>query len=412
MTRRGRPGALTAEASTPGLADVGTQSRPASGGDLATSGFFGSARVAGARFAAYDGSLVPAGFGADLLGEYWACRERALALDLSAQHKVAIEGPDAKALLQATTTRDLDALRAGRVALAAICDEDGLLVDAGTLFCFSDERYWFVGDTTDAASWLDHHRRSRGDAATVRSMDRELDVLAVQGPASATVVAAIACSKGTPPGELSWFSFCEAALLGPEGAPLVVSRTGFSGERGYELWCAPSDSPTLWHAVMEAGRSIGLLPGGWEVLHVLRIEAGPPFPGIDYTRANDPFEAGLAVAVSRQKAPSYVGKAALADRLAHPRSRLVGLRVEGGAPPESGAAVLSAGSPAGVVTSAAFSPLLRAPLAFARIDPRGAAPGRRVEVTSGGWPASLPATVGPLRVYDPDRRRLRGTHAL
>jgi len=395
----------------PRVSPEGAGSRPTARAgarsDLSTSGFFERARAAGARFAAYDGSLVPAAFASDLLGEYWACRERALALDLSAQHKVAIEGPDAKALLQATTTRDLDALRPGRVALAAICDEDGLLLDVGTLFCFSDERYWFVGDTTETASWLDHHRQRRGDAATVRSMDAELDVLAVQGPASGLVVAAVACSKDTPPAGLPWFSFCEGALSGPDGAALVVSRTGFSGERGYELWCGPRDSVALWDAVMEAGSPLGLLPGGWEVLHVLRVEAGLPFPGIDYTRANDPFEAGLGVAVSRHKAAGYVGKAALADRRAHPRSRLVGLRVEGGAPPEAGAAVLVAGSPAGVVTSAAFSPLLGAPLAFARVDPGAAAPGRRVEVASDGWPSPLPATVGPLRVYDPQRLRLR-----
>lgn len=409
MTAGVRAGHPSVGSGVAGAPDPQSAERERARGELRTSGFFGPAQAAGARFFAYEESLVPAAFSADPLDEYWACRERAVAIDVSVQHKVEITGPDAKALLQEVTTRDLELLRPGRIALAALCDDDGRMVDVGTLFCFGNDRYWFVGDSADTVAWLDQHRGHLGARVHIRSMDADLDVLAVQGPASGNIVATIAWCDGGSLANLPWFSFCEGTLTGTRRDPLVVSRTGFSGERGYELWCHPSQAPAVWDAVITAGSRFGLLPGGWDVVHVLRLEAGLPFPGLDYTRASDPFEAGLDVAVSTGKVAVFVGKAALAERRAHPRCRLAGLCVESGAPTVPGAAVLLAGEEVGVVTSAAFSPILRASLAFALLDARALSPGARVGVVQADIPDVIAATVGPLRSYDQGRKRLKGT---
>lgn len=365
--------------------------------------------AAGARFTEFAGLAVPSSFG-EVGVEYWACRERSVVLDATGQYVLRVEGPGACRLLQRATTRDIESIRPGSVVLVALCEPRGSLVDLGTVFCRELERYWFVGDSPDTLSWLARWAEEWALEVELRSLRGQVAALSVQGPSSLQVVEGVLEPEpgSIPVGCLRWFEASRAVLVGDDSRSLVVSRTGFTGEVGYEVWCSTADALALWDSVAVAGTGKGLVPAGLDVCHVLRVEAGLPFPGIDYDGTCDPFEAGLGSAVDARKAADYLGKVALERRQRHPTRRLVGLRVEAGSPPVPGSMVLQQGRPAGTITSGTFSPVLGASLAFAMVDIVAAIPGQPVKVESGaGW-SWLEGRVGALRSYDPCRRKVRG----
>ena len=129
--------------------------------------------------------------------------------------------------------------------------------------------------------------------------------------------------------DLRWFRFTIGRIGGYDGIPIVVSRTGYTGELGYEVWCHPSDGPAVWDAIAEAGADHGLTPLGLEALDMLRIESGLIFAGYEFDDQVDPFEAGIGFAVDLGTEDDFVGRAALEERQAHPQRVLVGLELEG-----------------------------------------------------------------------------------
>jgi aminomethyltransferase len=165
----------------------------------------------------------------------------------------------------------------------------------------------------------------------VKESTDELHNISVQGPASRDILSQIVWTAPgvTPFAELKWFRFAVARIDGPQGIPIVASRTGYSGELGYELFCHPKDAPALWDRVLEVGSPAGLTPLGLDALDVLRIEAGLVFPGYEFDDQVDPFEAGIGFVVTPDKEDDFVGKTALAERRAHPQRVLVGLELEG-----------------------------------------------------------------------------------
>jgi aminomethyltransferase len=197
-------------------------------------------------------------------------------------------------------------------------------------------------------------------------------------------------------------------LGGPQGIPLVASRTGYSGELGYELFCHPKDAPALWDEVLAAGEPHGLVPLGLDALDMLRIEAGLAFPGVEFDDQVDPFEAGIGFTVTADKEEEFVGKEALAERRAHPQRVLVGLELEGNEPAAHGDCVHVGRPQVGVVTSGTRSPLLQKNIALCRMSVRYAEPGTEVEVGKlDGHQKRIPATVVRFPFYDPDKTRPR-----
>jgi aminomethyltransferase len=364
-----------------------------------------------ARFTEYNGYWLPTSY--DNLGavaEYWACREKAAMMDLSPLRKFEVLGPDAEALLQATMTRDIRRLSDGQVVYTAMCADTGGMIDDGTVFRIAAQNFRWVGGSEYGGVWLREQAERLGLRVWVKESTDDLHNVSVQGPASRELLAPLiwTAPAQTPFAELKWFRFSIARLGGPQGIPLVASRTGYSGELGYELFCHPSDAPALWDAVMEAGEPHGLQPLGLDALDMLRIEAGLIFAGYEFDDTVDPFEAGIGFTVPADKDEDYVGREALTERRAHPQRTLVGLELEGNEPASHGDCVHVGRPQVGVVTSGTRSPILQKNIALCRMDVRYAAPGTEVEVGKlDGHQKRIPATVVRIPFYDPEKTRPR-----
>jgi aminomethyltransferase len=189
-----------------------------------------------------------------------------------------------------------------------------------------------------------------------------------------------------------------------------VSRTGYSGELGYELWCHPKDAPALWDAVWEGGQPSGLKPLGLDALDILRIEAGLIFAGYEFDDQVDPFEAGIGFTVGLKTEDDFIGRSALEERKAHPQRKLVGLELEGNEPAGHGDCVHVGRQQVGVVTSGTRSPVLKKNIALCRIAVQYADVGTAVEVGKlDGLQKRIPATVVRFPFYDPEKTRPRSS---
>ena len=339
----------------------------------------------GATFVEYADYDFPSQYAADITDEYWACRQRAVVIDLTPLRKVEVTGPGADALLQATVTRDLRRLGDGHVVYTGLCDDDGNLLDDGTVFRFGPERFRWIGYTDEDE---ERFRTTRtGSASRCRSGTRPISCTTSPCKVRRAVTSSHRSSRRTRVAractDLTWFRFTEGRVGGAEGPGVVVSRTGYSGELGYELWCHPEDGTAVWDAVWAAGEPHGMAPLGLDALDVVRVDAGLIFKGYEYEGAEDPFEAGIGFVVTKDKQDDFVGKAALTRRREQPTQALVGLEVEGTSPVAHGDAVVAGGERVGVVTSGAFSPGLEKNLALARVQVAHAGLGSRARGRAG-----------------------------
>ena len=365
------------------------------------------------QFTEYRGYWLPSSYANHgAIAEYWACRERAAVMDLSPLRKFEVLGPDAEALLQACVTRNIRKLAHGQVVYSALCNETGGMIDDCTVFRLGDNNFRFVGGDEYDGVWLRQQAERLGlDRVWVKHSTDQLHNIAVQGPASRELLTEIVWTAPTQPAftDLTWFRFAVGRIGDHNGIPLVVSRTGYSGELGYELWVHPMDAPGLWDAVWEAGRPHDLLPLGLDALDILRIESGLVFAGYDFSDQVDPYEAGIGFTVPlKTKEDDFVGRDALVSRKAHPQRTLVGLELAGNEPAVHGDCVHVGRSQVGVVTSATRSPVLRKNLALCRMAVQHGEPGTEVEVGKlDGHRKRIPAQVVPIPFYDPEKTRPR-----
>ena len=369
------------------------------------------------NFTEYRGYWLPNRFtNRGPIDEYWACREKAAVMDLSPLRKLEVTGPDAEALMHATLTRNVRRLDQGQVVYSAMCYEHGGLLDDGTLFRLGPDNFRWIGGDDYGGVWLREQAQSLGLDVLVRSSSDQIHNVAVQGPESRAILSEVVWTPPAQPSveELGWFRFAVGRLGGHNGVPLLVSRTGYTGELGYELWCHPKDAPAVWDAVWEAGEPRGLAPLGLEALDILRIEAGLIFFGYDFSDQTDPFEAGIGftVALKSKAEDDFIGKAALIRRKAQPQRVLVGLELEGNEPAAHGDCVHPSGSGAraqvGEITSATRSPILNKNIALCRIDVAHAELGTEVEVGKlDGQQKRIPARVVRFPFYDPEKLRVR-----
>lgn len=364
------------------------------------------------NFVEYRGFWLPTRFNNHgLEAEYWACRERVVAMDLSPLRKFDIMGPDAEALMQHTLTRNVKRLAPGAIAYTAMCNETGGMLDDGTVFRMGPDTFrWICGDEY-SGTWLRDQAAANGWHVNVKSATDQIHNIGVQGPKSLDVLSAIAWTPPAQPSvaEIDWFRFAIGRIGGFQGISVMVSRTGYTGERGYEVWCHPSDAPAVWDAVFEAGAAHGIVPMGLEALDIVRIEAGLIFYGYEFCDQTDPFEAGIGFTVGLKAEEDFIGKSALVERKAHPQRRLVGLELDGNIPAAHGDCVHVGRAQVGVVTSGCRSPILNKTIALARVAVQHAEPGTRLEVGKlDGQQKRLPATVVPFPFYDPEKKRPRG----
>ena len=385
-------------------------------------GFHARSNACTRDFVEYNGYWLPNSYtGHGPIAEYWACRERVAAIDLSPLRKFEVLGPGAEALLQHCLTRNVRKLAVGQVVYSALCYDTGTMLDDGTLFRLGRDNFRWIGGCDRGGDWLREQARTLGLDAWVRSSTDQLHNLSVQGPDSRRVVGEIVW---TPPArasvdELGWFRFTigrlggarlgGGRLGGADGTPVLVSRTGYTGELGYEIFCHPTDCDAVWDAVWEAGAPHGLSPLGLEALDILRIEAGLAFAGHEFDDQTDPFEAGIGFTVPlKSKEEDFIGKAALIRRKANPQRVLVGLELAGDEVALHGDCVFVGRHQVGVVTSGTRSPRAGKSIALSRMAVEHAGLGSAVEVGKlDGQQKRLEATVVPFPFYDPDKSRVR-----
>jgi aminomethyltransferase len=343
------------------------------------------------------------------IAEYWACRERVALMDLSPLRKWEVLGPDAETLIQRAITRDARKLSVGQVVYTALCGETGGMIDDATVFRLGQDNFRFVGGDEYDGVWLRELADREALRAWVKPTTDELHNLALQGPESRAALAEVVWTPPTQPSleELKWFRFLIGRIGDHNGVPIIVSRTGYTGELGYEIWCHPSDGAAVWDAIWAAAEPRGCKPLGLEALDILRIESGLIFAGYDFDDQVDPFEAGIGFTVVLGE-EDFVGREALVERKAHPQRKLVGLELEGNEPAGHGDEVYVGRRRVGVVTSATRSPTLRRAIALCRVDVHYAELGTAVEVGKlDGLQKRIPARVVRFPFYDPDKTRPR-----
>jgi aminomethyltransferase len=359
----------------------------------------------------YRGYWLPKFSNAGPVAEYWACRERAVIMDLSPLRKFEVTGPDAESLLQYTLTRNVRKLTTGQVVYTAMCYEHGGILDDGTLFRLGENNFRWIGGDDYGGIWLRELAGKLGLKAWVRSSTDQLHNVAVQGPKSRDILREVIWAPPTQPAldELGWFRFTIGRIGGFDGVPVVVSRTGYTGELGYEVFCHPKDALTVFDAIWQAGQPHGLMPFGLQALDMVRIEAGLVFAGYEFCDQTDPFEAGIGFTVPlKGKNEDFIGREALLRRSEHPQRKLVGLEMDGDEAVGHSDCVHIGRAQVGVVTSATRSPILQKTIALARLDVAHCELGTEVEVGKlDGHQKRLPARIVRFPHYDPDKTRVR-----
>jgi aminomethyltransferase len=358
--------------------------------------------------------------------EYNALRESAGLIDVSPLFKYRIAGPGSEALVDRLITRDAKKLTPGRVYYAPWCDEAGRVIDDGTIHRLDDGSFrWTAADPQ--YRWL--HMNAGGLDVEIEDVSADWAAIALQGPRSRDVLEAAA---GESFADLRYFRR-RAATLG--GIAVDVSRTGYTGDLGYEVWIPADRGADAWDALMTAGGIVTARPVGMLALDIARIEAGLLLIEVDYTSAThaliadqaySPFELGLGRLVDFEKG-DFVGRRALLEEQGRggPERRLVGLRLDWnelaalyaaqGLPPQVPGAASRAAVPAydgsgrrvGKVTSTTWSPILKQMIALASVPARFERPGSvlRVEWTVEAVRGTVGATVVALPFYDPARKR-------
>jgi aminomethyltransferase len=350
----------------------------------------------------WEGWAWAADFG-DPVAEHQATRTACNMWDESALRKWDIRGRDAMALADALFTNDMAQLEVGQVRYGAMCDEQGKMLMDGTIFKYADDHCFSV---TSYDSDLEHFRAvaaDRGFDVTIEDRTAAMPHLQVQGPLAREVLGPI--TEGADVGSLRYFRFVpEGVTVG--GVPVMLSRTGYSGELGFELYCAPEDAERLWRAVKEAGQAHGIRPIGLSAIETLRIESGLLFPDVDYfPHQTDPFEVRLDGVVKLDRA-DFVGRDALRGIASEGTPRLLTtLRISGDTVPEYGAAVTVDGADVGIVRSPGHSPTFDEVLGMAAIDRDLVEVGREVDVAVGDGTAR--ATVAEFPLYDTQKTRPR-----
>ncbi len=368
------------------------------------------------NFIEYNGYWLASDFsGNGAIGEYHACREKCIITDLSPLRKFEITGPDAEALCQYAFTRNMKTLPVCGVVYTAMCYEHGGMIDDGTVFRLAKDNFRWIGGSDYGGEWLRELADKHGLKVLIRSSTDQLHNVAVQGPESRDLLRKLVWTAPHYPefDQLDWFRFTPARLHDELGTPFVLSRTGYTGELGYEVMCHPKDCAVIFDAIWEAGQEHGIKPMGLEALDMVRIEAGLIFAGYDFNDQTDPFEAGIGFTVPLKSKPDdFVGRDALLRRKEHPMKKLVGLEIDSNVDVVHGDCIhLDGGGRAqiGEVTSSMRSPLLGKNIALARIDVAHAEPGTAVEIGKlDGHQKRIPAQIAEnLAAFDPKKERPR-----
>ncbi len=363
--------------------------------DIVRTAFDGVQRALGAEFMDWEGWYWPNHFG-DPIAEHHAVRTDVGIWDESPLRKWDFIGPDALKAADHIFTNDMLGLEIGQIRYAPFCNERGKMVGDGTVFKFGDDRCWVI---TALDSDLDHFTSVASELdVRIEPITESLPHVQLQGPRSREVLAGVC--DGDIAG-LEYFRFFpEPVQVG--GVEAWVSRTGYSGELGYEIFCTPDRADGLWNVLTDAGAR----PYGLAAVETLRIESGLIFIGYDYFQhETDPFDMSLDKVIVLDTR-DFHGKRALTETAKSPPRRLVNVAVESDETPEYGAEITTLdGESVGTLTSPCESPTLERVIGMAVLDAAHAARGSKLQVAVGGGMA--PATVEAFPIYDTEKRNPR-----
>jgi len=358
--------------------------------------------------------------------EYYAIRHGAGLIDVTPLFKYEVYGADAADFLSKIMTRNIHKLNIGQVAYCCWCNEEGKVVDDGTVARLEEE-YFRVTAAEPALAWF--YRFAVGYDLTIEDTTEKIAALSLQGPNSRNILNQIS-EKSLD--DLSYFHVCRSKI---EGGDIHISRTGYTGDLGFEVWVPNEHAIGTYDAIIAAGKDYGLLPAGLDAMDMTRIEAGYILKGVDYYNANHclieermstPYELGLGWLV-HLKRDSFNGHAALRrEKREGPKRVLVGLDIDWdehealfaghGLPIEIWAAAWresipvygDGGQQIGYANSGSWSPILKKNLALATVPPKYEKPGSKVqfEVTVEYKRLTVTATVVKRPFFDPERKRL------
>ena len=362
--------------------------------------------------------------------EYNAIREAAALIDVSPLYKYRVSGRDALALVDRVITRDASKMAVGQVSYTPWCDEHGMVIDDGTVHRVAeDEFFWTAADPQ--YRWLTLN--ARGLEVAIEDVTESIAAVALQGPFARAVLEE---ATEEPFGELRYFRRRNSRLLAGN-IEVGVSRTGYTGDLGYEVWIPVERAAAAWDALMVAGRAYGIRPAGMLALDVTRLEAGLVLLEVDYTSARhalnpeqnySPFEIGMSKLVALDKGADFVGRLALRREQARggPARRLVGVQLNWndiersfsarGLPPAISASIDRSAVPVyapgdnhqvGKLTSHGWSPILKQAIGLASVAPAFDKVGAKLEVewTVEGHRGRVSATVVPMPFLDLPRKR-------
>ncbi len=349
----------------------------------------------GARLTAFAGWEMPVSY-AGVIEEHRNVRRSCGLFDISHMGEISVSGPGALDAVQRLATNDIERARDNGCQYTLLCNEDGGVLDDCVVYRFGKERFIFcvnASNTEKAFNWINARA---GKGASVRDLSRDYAGLALQGPLSAEVMKAF---MEDDPSGLKRYHFMETKLLGHDA---IVSRTGYTGEDGFEIYASPAIAERLWEAVMDAGRGFGIMPVGLGARDTLRLEMGYPLYGHELTEDTTPLEAGLKRFVGLDK-PDFIGREALRkqDEKGLQRS-LVGIEMLDAGIPRQGYGVSASGEGIGFVTSGTMSPSLKRPIGMAYVDAGHSATGSPVEVVIRSRPAR--AVVAGLPFYSTKKK--------
>jgi aminomethyltransferase len=343
----------------------------------------------GGKLVPFGGYLLPVQYEQGVIAEHNGVRKCAGLFDVSHMGELVIRGNDALSNLQRILSNDFTDMGIGRVRYTLLCNEAGGIVDDLVVCKMEADRYMLVVNAANRdkdAAWI--KERLEGPSVSFEDISDSLAQIALQGPASPAILASL--SKTIPE---KYYTLIEKGNVA--GIDCIVSRTGYTGETGFEFYCSPENAEGLWERLLEAGKAAGLMPCGLGARDTLRLEAAMPLYGHEMDDTVTPFEAALGFAVKMDK-PDFIGKKALAGKETPLRIR-TGLRVTGRGIIREQENVFFQEKAAGKTTSGTFCPWLKGAFAMALVDAAIAKPGTAVKVdVRGRW---IEAEIHPLPFY-------------
>ncbi|HEU5318938.1 MAG TPA: glycine cleavage system aminomethyltransferase GcvT [Chloroflexota bacterium] len=351
-----------------------------------------------ARMVPFGGWDMPVQYPTGVLAEHHAVRDRAGLFDIGHMGQLEVEGPDALEFLQWVTTHDVSRLDVGAAQYSLLCDEQGGVIDDIIVYRLAETRYLVIVNASNTEgdwAWIEGQlgRRGRGvnpDRVMLRRLS-ERTLLALQGPAATGVLAGLTPAD---PGALANYHAVETSVA---AVPAMIARTGYTGERGYEISFDATHAARVWSALLEAGKEAGVVPCGLGARDTLRLEAGMALYGHELTRETNPYEANLERVVRHEKG-EFVGAAALrAVRDSRPARRLVGIELVDRGVLRADYPILIDGAPVGSLTSGGPSPTLKKSIGMGYVPTAHAADGAEVQIDIRGKPHA--ARIVPLPFY-------------